>query len=204
MADLTGAVTRLGLYGGPLAAIPGEGIDLAQTANVALSGTIGVTGDIEITDDVLLDIEQTANAALTGVIAVTGDIEIGTSFDIAQTADVALSGVVAVSGDLQFSTDPIPEPAPRVRFAAGRRNYIYKGKKYHNLTNEQLVRLIREDKIDITREDIRVTYKGKKPHPVSRNAWAELQETMKRLSEAIPETADDTDDEDIEAILSLL
>lgn len=202
MADLTGAVTRLGLYGGPLAAVPGEGIDLAQTANVALSGTIGVTGDIEITDDVLLDIEQTANAALTGVIAVTGDIEIGTSFDIAQTADVALSGVVAVSGDLQFSTDPIPV-APRVRFAAGRRNYIYKGKKYHNLTNEQLVRLIREDQIDITREDIKVSYKGKKPHQVSKNAWAELQETMRRLNENIPEATDD-DDEDIEAIIALL
>lgn len=231
-----GPFTRHAVYGGiamPYGSFsgksPGVPFELEQTADAALTGVLGVTGDleievsweveapmevnlsgvvsvtgdIEITEGVALDLVQTADAALSGVVAVTGDLEFGTSFDVTQTADVALAGVVGVSGDLQFSTDPIPDPVvPRVRFASGRRNYIYKGKRYHNLTNEELCELIRKDQIDVTREDIRVSYKGKKPHPVSKNAWAELQETMRELSERVPEPVDD--DEDIEAIMALL
>jgi hypothetical protein len=83
----------------------------------------------------------------------------------------------------------------------GGRNYIYKGKRYYNITNEQLVRLIRDDLIDLTREDIKVSYKNKKPHKLSTDHWAELQDTMKRLNDLIPESDDDDDIEDILALL---
>jgi beta-lactam-binding protein with PASTA domain len=67
----------------------------------------------------------------------------------------------------------------------GGRNYIYKGKRYYNMT----------------REDIKVSYKNKKPHKLSTDHWAELQDTMKRLNDLIPESDDDDDIEDILALL---
>lgn len=82
---------------------------------------------------------------------------------------------------------------------AGGRNYIIKGRKYYNLTNEELAYLISRELIDYTREDIKVTYKNKKPHRIPKTAWDSLQETLKRL-----ETLDPIEDDDEEAILLLL
>lgn len=90
--------------------------------------------------------------------------------------------------------------APRRRGGGLRvRNYIYKGKRYLGLTNEQLARLILDDVID--REEVKVVYKNKKPHKVSVDHWAELQETMRRINGYKPEYDDDEDLEDILALL---
>lgn len=83
-----------------------------------------------------------------------------------------------------------------------RRNYIYQGKRYFNLSNEDLVRLIARDAIDITREDIKVSYQNKKPHVIAKDAWAELQTALKSLEKF--STPEFDDDDDIEAIISLL
>jgi K+-transporting ATPase c subunit len=91
----------------------------------------------------------------------------------------------------------------KLRATAGRRNYIIRGKRYWNLTNEELVLLIARDLIDVTREDIKVHYKNQKPHTVGKTAWESLQDTLKTIQKTIPQQyVPDNDDE--EAILMLL
>lgn len=164
-----------------------------QSAALTGSGALAGTGAIVFT-----------NAGdLTGIAA--GDISGSAALTFSSTGALTGAGELTGVAALIFGgTASIPSAASPRRvtgFARPRRNYIYKGKRYY-LTNEELCALIRRDQIDITREDIKVSYKGKKPHPVSKNAWAELQETMKRLSENTPEPIDD--DDEIEAIIALL
>ena len=90
-----------------------------------------------------------------------------------------------------------------IGFAGGRRgNYIVKGKRYYNLTNEELVYLIARELIEPARMDIKVSYKNKKPHIIPKTAWDSLQETLKSIESRIPASMPDNDDE--EAILLLL
>lgn len=119
--------------------------------------------------------------------------------------------VVTDVGTLQItgyapSVSGVPSAKHGGGFRRQTRNYIYKGKRYYNLTNDELARLIAADLVDITREDIKVTYKNKKPHPIAKDAWKSLQETIKSLDGTlqgmIPIQYDD--DEDIEAIIALL
>jgi hypothetical protein len=69
------------------------------------------------------------------------------------------------------------------RRAAGRRSYIIKGKRYH-LTNNELAYLLghleEEERRALIRAEVLVTYKDKKAHPVSKSAWAEIQDILKR------------------------
>jgi PASTA domain len=83
-----------------------------------------------------------------------------------------------------------------------RRNYVYQGKRYFNLSNEDLVRLIARDAIDITREDIKVSYKNQKPHIIAKDAWADLQKALESLGKLQEPEFDD--DDDIESIIALL
>lgn len=163
---------------GDLEITASEPFDLAQTANVAASGVVSVSGDLEITPGVPFDLAQTANIAATGVVGVSGDLEIITTHDLAQTSAVAVSGAVAVFGDLEYST------TPRIRTFAGgggRRNYIIKGRRYYNLTNEELAYLIAREFVAVDRTDIKVTYKNKKPHAVSKTSFETLQAALKTL-----------------------
>lgn len=121
------------------------------------------------------------------------------------SASGALTGAGELSGSapMTFSTQATadqPAPAPRARRGVAR-SYIIRGKRYL-LTNEQLVYMLAHELIDATREDIRVKYKAKKPHVISKNHWAELLETMKSLEKAIPEEYDESDDE--EAFVALM
>jgi hypothetical protein len=81
----------------------GTQLNLSQTAAVALSGSAAVSGDIQSLT-AALDLTQTAAVALSGSASVSGDVQIGTTFNLAQSASVGLSGSASVSGDLQFGT----------------------------------------------------------------------------------------------------
>jgi hypothetical protein len=81
----------------------GTSFDLAQTANIGLSASAAVSGDIQSLSGAL-DLSQTAAIALSGSASVSGDVQIGTSFNLAQSGAVALSGSASVSGDVQFGT----------------------------------------------------------------------------------------------------
>lgn len=116
---------------------------------------------------------------------VTGDV------DYTLDADPGSYLVTGYSADLFYSG---------ARRFAGGRNYIIKGRKYYNLTNEELAYLISRDLIDYTREEIKVTYKNKKPHRIPKTAWDSLQETLAKLESMAPEPIDD----DEEAILLLM
>lgn len=73
------------------------------------------------------------------------------------------------------------------------RNYIIKGKRYYNITNEELAYLISRDLIDVGRDEIKVTYKDKKPHRIPKTAWTSLQETLSKLESLTPKQDDDDD-----------
>lgn len=172
--SLAGAAAML--FGGT-GALAGTGALVGSGALVFTpSGTLNVpAGDISGTADMLLS----ASGALAGA--------------------GALAGTAALAFSAQATADQ-PAPAPRARRGVAR-SYIIKGKRYL-LTNEQLVYMLARDLIDATREDIRIKYKAKKPHVISKNHWAELQETMKSLENAIPEVYDESDDE--EAFVALM
>lgn len=162
-----------------------SGVLAAQAATV--SGTAATAEDTHPTTGVLAaDVAQVAGSA--------------THLTLHATSGALVASRATVSGAGVSSAEVII--VPRRRAGGIRRNYIYKGKKYLNYTNEEIAALIRKDMIDITREDIRVTYKNKKPHLVSKNAWAELQATMKQLDQTFP--VEEDDDEDIETILGML
>jgi hypothetical protein len=110
--DVTiGSATELDIAADPLAltgtvAVSGDieigtSFDLAADA-VALSGTLAVTGDIESSVAPVLDIEASA-LALSGTLALSGDLEFGTSFDL-DAAALALAGTIGVSGDVEIGT----------------------------------------------------------------------------------------------------
>jgi len=96
----------------------------------------------------------------------------------------AEAGRVTIGGQnatLDYSGIEEPtEQVPRRSAAGGRRNYIIKGRKYYNVTNEELAYLIARNLIDVSREDVKVKYKNRQK-PVGKNAWESLQETIKSL-----------------------
>jgi hypothetical protein len=87
------------------------------------------------------------------------------------------------------------------RPGGSRRNYIIKGKRYYGLTNDELAYLLghldQEERKALIRADVKVTYKDKKPHAVSKSAWTEIQDMLKRYD---PDPIDD----DEEAAMLLL
>lgn len=202
----------------------GTSFDVAPTAAIAISGTASISGDIEASAPIRLNVNQSSPIAMSGAasisgdiatkvefsfeppleisqmagtLGVSGDIQIVTRFDIA-ASPIALSGTVSASGDIAFSTTPA-----RVSRRAAGRNYIIKGRRYFNITNEELAYLIARDLIDATREDIKVTYKNKKARPISKDAYTSMKEAVAALNRVpIPHEYDESDDE--EAILALL
>ncbi|MCM3900893.1 MAG: hypothetical protein ND866_04240, partial [Pyrinomonadaceae bacterium] len=114
---------------------------------------------------------------------------------IVSAQEIGPRGVELTGLEVQMLQGDVSVPIPERRHAAatkertGRKQYLYKGKRYL-LTNEELLCLIKKDMIDISREDIKVTYKNQKPHPLSKQKFDELKAKA--------------DEEDIEAIIALL
>lgn len=71
------------------------------------------------------------------------------------------------------------------------RNYIIKGKRYFNLTNEELAYLLARDMIDAQRTDVKVTFKNKKPHAVSKASWESLKTYADQLNAPLEVFNDD-------------
>jgi len=113
-------------------------------------------------------------------------------------------GTLTITGYAPNITGAEVSVTPRrgVGFPRARRNYVYKGKRYLGLSNEELLRLISQDAIDITREDIKVSYKNQKPHIIAKDAWSDLQAALQSLKTL--EEPEYDDDEDIESIIALL
>jgi len=99
---------------------------------------------------------------------------------------IGLAPSVSNSGDVVVS-------AARGGFVQ-RRNYIIKGKRYLQVTNEELAYLLARDLIDVQRDDVKVVYKNKKPHKVSVNAWQELQDAFKLFDKPATELFDDEEE----------
>ena len=156
-----------------------------------------------------------------------GDEDFGFTFDIAVEEQTIESNQVFVEdssdqlpepeGDepFDFSIDPTPDDVaqPPVVFptfnvsGSGRRWYIIK-KKRHFFTNEELAYYIARHMIDVTREDIRVTYKTRPDRVVSKSAYQALVDTVKSLEKMAPDVrplaAIESDDDDDEEAMSLL
>jgi hypothetical protein len=163
--------------------------------SLAASGTTTVVGSSSATnaDDTL------SSSGTTTVVGTSATTNADDSLSASGSADSVVGTLAYTNANDVLAAFGI-HPVPSRGGGKPRRNYIYKGKRYH-VTLDELMRMIRAD-IDVSREDIKVVYKSKKPHPVSKNAWAELQATIKSLDSVIP--VEDNDDEDIEALLTLL
>lgn len=102
---------------------------------------------------------------------------------------------------LEASTPPPPPPAPAPSTSAGGRNYIIKGRRYYNLTNEELAYLLANELIDVQRADIRVQY-GNKDRRITRGDFAAIVKQAK-APQAVKAAALAWDDEEEAAMLLL-
>lgn len=136
-------------------------------------------------------------AAGTGTYTLTGqDATIRAPYRL-----TAETGVFTLTGrDATLTYSGAPAPVTTVQNKTGRRNYIVKGKLYRQVTNEELAYLLARDLIEVTREDVKVTFKAKKPHKISKNAWDELKDSLKLFDKFDPVPWDD----DEEAAMLLL
>lgn len=175
---------------------------VSATANVSITAALGqavITGlapNLAATDNQFAapDVGQAVITGHAPTLSQAGSFSATPGVGILEL--LGLSPSVVNSGDVTTTRRHAGYIWPR------RRNYIYKGKRYHNLTPDELMRLIAADEADITREDIKVSYKNKKPHIIAKDAWADLQTALQSLSKLEPIEYDD--DEDIEAIIALL
>lgn len=159
-------------------------------------------GDVFTTNDRSFNLTGQSMTAQDG-LAVTSYLAFVTGQELTVSAqEIGPRGAVLAGEAIISATGDILVPRADHRRAAApdkpRRNYTYKGKRYH-LTNDELARLIARDLIDITREDIEVTYKNKKSHKISKDAFEAVLNTASKLPKQ-----DITDDQDIEDILALL
>ncbi len=155
-------------------------------------------------DATLIKFTERTLTATSGVFSWTGQDAV---FDRPRTFSLE-SGVFGYSGYSAGLTwyradgTAYPDPLIARRRAGGigsiKRNYRYKGTQYYQLTNEELARLIARDLVDVSREDIQVTYKGQKPHKIGKEVFEAVVEEAAK----IPVTTND--EQDIEDILALL
>lgn len=82
---------------------------------------------------------------------------------------------------------------------AGGRTYVIRGKRYYDLTNEQLAYLLAHELIDVQRSDIRVQY-GNKARRITRGDFAALVKQSKASQEA-KDDAMEWDDEEAAMLL---
>lgn len=168
----------------------GWGWGLVESQAVALTATFGASGDFQFTAPVGFDLD-TYTVALTATFGASGDF--GFEYGFPQ-GTAALTAAFGASGDFVFSDAPVP----RARRAAGR-NYIIRGKRYFNLTNDELMHLLGRELIDVARDDIKVSYENKPARKISRGDFAQVMKAAKKLPK--PDLYDD--DEESAAMLLL-
>jgi len=168
------------------------------TANVGISAGLGALTLIGLVPAVTATAKQFASPDV-GALEITGfapTIQQAGSFTVSTGLGIleilGLAPSVSNSGDVVISRGGLGGPV--------RRNYIIKGKRYLQVTNEELAYLLARDMVDVARDDIKVVYKKSKPHKVSVNAWKELQDAFKLFDKP----ATDIFDDDEEAAMLLL
>jgi hypothetical protein len=166
----------------------GTSLDLIATRTLfATAGVFTMTGsdsDLRVLTEATLIPEP-------GLFVMTGN-EVTFSRPRTLTADPGgfeMSGVAATLQWFNAAGELVPLPVAHTTHAGGRkkRNYIIRGRRYYGLSDEELRLLLLQD--EITREDIQVVFKGKKPHPVSKAAFEGLKSKNR-------DTLEETDEEE--------
>jgi hypothetical protein len=143
---------------------------LATRTLYATTATFAMTGN----DANLSHFTERTLVATTGAFAMTGN---SVTFDRPRT-------LTALAGDFSSSAADIRldwSNAPVVRHTRPgglRRNYIVKGKKYFNITNEELAYLLAQG-ADVTREDVKVIYKDKKARQIGKEVFESVKPARK-------------------------
>jgi hypothetical protein len=95
----------------------------------------------------------------------------------AETAAFVMTGSDATLQWFDAAGELVPLPAVHTTHPGGwnkpkkKRNYVIRGRKYLNIDDDELIQILAQEARDIAREDIRVTFKGKKPHPISKELY---------------------------------
>lgn len=148
---------------------------------------------------------EVLSSAHVAVVVPLGDVTLtGFAPSVVSSQSVLISvtqGQVLLTG---YSPTVIGETiSSRKAGYATRRNYIFKGKRYFQVTFDELTRLIAEELEPVTREEIKVVHRNKKPHKIARDAFESLMDTVSRIPSQ-PKAHESEDDEDIDDILALL
>jgi hypothetical protein len=109
----------------------------------------------------------TAGPSMAGVAGVAGALAL--DLGVSPSTSIALSGTVTTEGDWREAAVIPPKRAVGTPAKKRRRNYIIDGKKYHNVTDEELAFLLSRDLIQ--REQVKVIYKDKKARPIGKEAF---------------------------------
>jgi hypothetical protein len=176
-------------------------------ANLSGQAVSVVAGDVFTTNDrefaiTGIEITSASGATFASPLAFVDGLEI-----VSSAQEIGPRGADLVGIEISTAAGDITVPRASHRGAAatdkpsnkGRRNYTYKGKRYYQLTNDELAKLIARDLIDLSREDIQVTYKNKKPHKIGKETFDTLVDTASKMPKQ-----EINDDQDIEDIIALL
>lgn len=71
--------------------------DIAPTAAVGITGTVGVSGDVAYT--IVWDFAAPTELAIAGALGVSGDIGFLVAWDVAPSAAIGISGTMGIAGD---------------------------------------------------------------------------------------------------------
>lgn len=176
---------------------------VAGTAALTLTPTGTLTGAGELLGAAAVTITPTATLVGAGALAGSSAMVFGASLTpntgatagsavLAFSATGTLTGAGALAGtaaltlDASLTTTPVAAAATSARRAVGR-NYIIKGRRYYNVTNEELAYLIARDLIDLTREDIKVSYQDQPARKISRGDFAKVVKQAKKVEPAFDE-----------------
>jgi hypothetical protein len=151
-------------------------------------GSVFTTADREFA---LTGVETTVQAGDTfaSPLAFVDGLEIVTDLQGIGPREVTLSGaeITSSAGSVEVARVIPTTHAGGVKPSKKKRNYIIRGRRYYGLSDEELRLLLLQD--EITREDIQVVFKGKKPHPVSKAAFEDLKSKNR-------DTLEETDEEE--------
>lgn len=189
--------------------LAGQGISAAQN-NMGAPGGASLTGaestlaqgDVFLTNDrtfALSGLGMTAQdgAALASSLAFPSGQGMTLAIEGIGPRTVEMLGMAVTVSAGEIHVERVKHTTPGTHKRG--KNYTIRGKRYFGITNEELAKLLAQELVDISREDIQVTYKNKKPHKVSKAVFEEAVDTASKLPK--PES---TDDQDIEDILALL
>jgi hypothetical protein len=113
--------------------------------------------------------------AVTSYLAFVDGLELTTAAQEFGPRGVTLDGaeVAVTAGNLFIPVDSTNHAGGRKEKRG--RNYIVRGRKYLNIDDEELLQILAQEARDIAREDIKVAFKDKKPHPISKALYDDLK-----------------------------